>query len=126
MKRVLIDLDIGVAAVEVDGNDVEPAWPITEMMTHHEIVRQPHDPPLFLRRHGLGGITKRVVVPRLHLDEHQRGTIVRDDIDFASPTSVPPGNDCVPTALELPACEIFARFAEFDTGPRHAGPTQQL
>ena len=89
------------------------------MMSHHVFRRQADDSLLLLPGDRLGRVAERAAVARLHLDEHQRRSVARDDVQFATTATVPPRNNCVPAAFELAAREIFAGFPQSDTMARH-------
>jgi len=80
------------------------------MMLHHVFISEPDDPPLLLPGDRFGRIAERASPARLHFHEHQRRAVARDDVDFATPATVPPRNNCVPPAFELVTREIFAGF----------------
>src|SRR5262249_30733595 len=49
---------------------------------------------------------------RLHLDEHDRRSVAGDDVNFSSARAIAARKNCVPTALQFGAREVFAKFSE--------------
>ena len=82
------------------------------MMSHHVFRRQADDSPPLLPGDRFGGVAELAAVARLHFHKHERRSIARDDVQFATTASVPPRKNCVPAAFELAAREIFAGFPE--------------
>src|SRR6185295_18651481 len=112
VEGALKDLDRRFPRVEMDRHDVEAAGTAREVMSHHVVEREPCHPPALERSDRFGRVSERTTLPRLHLDEHQRGAIPRDDVQFATAPPVAPRNYCVPAPLQLAAREIFACFPE--------------
>ena len=100
----------------MDRHDVEAAGAVGEPVPRHVVERELRHPPALERRHRLGRLAERPALPRLHLDEHQRLAVARDDVQFATAAAVAPGKNCVPAPLELRAGEIFAGFPESRRG----------
>lgn len=95
------------------------------MMSQHVFSRQADDSQLLLPGDRFGGVAERAAVTRLHLHKHQRRSVTRDDVQFATTAPVPAGNNDVPAAFELTAREIFAGFPQSDSGACHAAPHLQ-
>src|SRR6266850_171390 len=112
IECVLENLDLRSTRVEMNRDDVEPAGAAGQMMSRHVIHRQLRDPVLLEPCDRLGCLAKGAAITRLDLDEDQRRAVARDDIQFTTAAAIAPGKDCVPAALQLPAREIFAGFAE--------------
>ena len=100
-------------------DDVESAGAVGEMLPHHVLQLEPHDSPLLLRGDRFGRLAECVAVTRLHFDEHQRRSIARNDVQFATATPKAARNNYVPTALQLATREIFAGFSESNAMTRH-------
>src|SRR5471032_3404226 len=119
IEGVLEDLDLWPARIELDRHDVEAARAIREVMSGHVVERDLRDPPALERGDGFSRLAEPPAVARLDLDEHQRGAVTRDDVNFSTTPAVAPGNNGVPARLELRAREIFTGFSKGDTSLRH-------
>jgi hypothetical protein len=108
------------ASVNLDGHNVEPARTVRHTVAQQVLVREQRDPALLRRRDGLGRAPEPTARPRLHLDKHQHPAVARDDIQFSAADAKPAGNNCVPTAFELPARQIFPAFPQDDSRLGHA------
>lgn len=95
------------------------------MMSRHVFRRQADDSQLLLPGDRFGGVAERAAVARLHLHEHQRRSVARDNVQFATTAPVPAGNNDVPAAFELAAREIFAGLPQSDSGACHDAPRLQ-
>jgi hypothetical protein len=84
------------------------------------VEREPRHRPALAIVHRFPRGTEIVPVPGLHLYEHGRVSIPRDDVQFSIAAAIPAGNNCVPTAFELAARQILAGFPESDSSLRHA------
>src|SRR5580765_1924611 len=107
IECVLEHLDNRAARFEVNRHDVEPARTLAQMMTHDEILCEVRHPALLHRCHRLGRGPVLAALSRLHFDEHERPIPAGNDVQFATPPPISPGNDCVPAPLELRAGQIF-------------------
>src|SRR5581483_10403619 len=125
IESVLEDLDRRPASVELDRHDVEAAGGVCESVSHQIVERHSCHAPALQRGNRLGALAERAAVPRLHFDEHDRGSVAGDDVDFASACAVPSCKYCVPAPLQLAAGELLAVFAQDYTGLCHAGRPQQ-
>src|SRR5207237_8053006 len=99
----LKDLYNRARVFEVNRDDVETAGRVVEMMSHHVLRCQPDDSLLLVPRDRFGRPAEGAAVAGLNFDKHQRRSVARDDVQFATATPMPPGNNCVPAALELAA-----------------------
>src|SRR4029077_20665696 len=80
----LNDLDHRLARVEVYRDDVEPARTGGQAMSHHVVARELRDPAALEPGDGFGRLAEPAAGARLHLDEHQRRTVSRDDVQFST------------------------------------------
>jgi len=112
VKRVRIHgYDLARSSDVVNGDNVEPARLIDQLVTRNVVHRHPYQPPLLPRNDRLGGATELIRRTRLHLHEDCRLAIPRDDVDFAMPRAVATGKNCVPAAFEFGNSSILAGFA---------------
>src|SRR5262245_37840458 len=91
----------------VDAYDIEAAGLFRAAEPREVVSRHPHDPLLFLQRHGLLGIAKIATVARLHFDEHEVFAVARNDVQFAVRGAVTPCDNGISAALQLFAREGF-------------------
>jgi len=105
---MLKDFDRRIGGIEIDRDDVEPAWTFRQTVTNEILLRGANDAPLLERGDRFYSGAERATIPRLHFDEHNRRPVPRDDVQFAAACAVAPGKNCVPPAFELAAGEIFA------------------
>src|SRR3954451_14627597 len=112
IEGVLKQLEDRRAAGELNRHDVEPAAAVAAVMARQVVLRDLDNPLALERSHRVGAAAERVILTRLHLDEHDRLPVARDDVNFATASAVAPGDDCVPAAFQLAARQLFAVFAE--------------
>src|SRR5262245_5319759 len=115
-EGVLKNLDGRRAGAGENAHHVEAARLCEETMPRQVVGGEIPQTALLDPRDRLraGAVLQRV--PRLHLDEHNRRSVARDDVDFAASAAVPAGKNYVPAAPQLLAGEFFAEFPQ-----RHAG-----
>src|SRR5580700_1354176 len=105
-ESVPVDLDHRRWLTEVNRDHVEAARAARETVPDHIALRELRDAAALPEVDRLRRVAEGVAPPRLHLHEHDRVAVARDDIQFAAPASVAAGNDCVPPALQLATREI--------------------
>ena len=96
----------------VDGHDDEPAGPLEPSGPRQVVEGHRADPAPLGRGDGLDGRAEPGRAPSLDLDERHHAVALAHDVNFSKPGAVSPGNNCVPTPLELAAGQVFAEFSE--------------
>ena len=82
---------------------------------HREVVpRHRDDAALLPPGDGFGRRPATDIAPRLHLNKYDGLAVGGNDVNFANPGAIAPGNNCVPQAPERVAREVFAEFPEAD------------
>src|SRR3989442_11688312 len=120
LERIRKHLDDRRCCVEVDRDDVEPTGTIGQMMPHHVIDGEPRHLALLPGRYGFARLAEFAALARFDLDEHDRRSVARDDVQFSTPTAVPPVKNFVPAPFQLTTREIFACFSEGASFAGHA------
>src|SRR5260370_35475221 len=94
MEWVLKDLNDRAAPVEAYRHHIEPARAIVKAIACDVVERELRDPPLLESGDRFGSLTERPPAAGLHLDEHERPAVSRDDVQFAAPLAVAAGQHC--------------------------------
>src|ERR1041385_4154250 len=103
----------GRSAGVVDSDDVEPAFPVADILREQEAGRDPPDPAALQGGDRFAGIPERRGPPGLHLDEHQRLPVLCDDVDLSSVIAVVPTADGVSEPPEVLYGQIFSLGSPF-------------
>jgi len=98
---------------------------IAKTMPREVIACEADDPSLLEPGHSFRRLAEIAGLARLHLDEHERPTIPRHDVQFAAAYTVAAGKNCVPATRQFLAGEILASFAKGHPPGRHTRVRQQ-
>jgi hypothetical protein len=104
----LIQLNPRFLLAHIDRDDIEPTRTLNQVVPRQIVQRDTGHPSSLEQRDRLRARAELTPLARLDLDEDDRLTIARDDIQFSSPTSIPAGKYFVPSSLKLLAGQIFA------------------
>ena len=107
-----VNHDSWIAASKIHRHHVEATGLILQTAARQEVDGHPDDPLLLVEGHRILAATELVSLPRLHFDEDEAWTGPGDDVNFAIASTVPALENCVPTARQFRAREIFAEFSE--------------
>ncbi len=84
-----------------DGDDVEAAPHIKNVIALLELDGRDREPPLFLK---VNGLDRRAVPPRFYLDKHQGIAIACDQVDFAKRSAISADQDAQAFTLQESRC----------------------
>ena len=109
-ERIGVHLDSGLAPADINRHDVEAARTTGNPPAYEKLLGHPRNPLLLLPRDGRAIASERVSRPRFHLDEHERLTRLRDDVNFSIPAAIAAFENCVPATYQFAAGECFPDF----------------
>jgi hypothetical protein len=111
VEGVSIYLNARPAIVHLDGDHVEPARTVVQPVPGQIVYGHLRDASLFPGRERLGAAAELFANSSLDLHEHRRTGIAGNDVNFSKLRAVAAIKNCVPSALELGAREIFPQFS---------------
>src|SRR5688572_7067184 len=112
IESVPINLDARDVARDIHVHHVEPARAVPQPAPQQIVGAHAQHPALLQGRDRVGAVAEGAAVPGLHLHNDDGRTIAGDDINFSVLRAIATGQNCVPSATQFLAGEIFTQFSK--------------
>src|SRR5262245_32755736 len=119
IEGVLENLDRRTLRVEVDGDDVEAAASVEQIVARQVVNGDALHAAALAAGDRIGRLPELVAVARLHLDEHRGLAVAGNDVHFSIAPPIASLENCVPEPAQLTAREILPVSAKRLPGVRH-------